>query len=146
LLRPAQPRTLPKRCAAKGISIQARSEALAGIEAAERSDHAYRDTFRAHGLTVLGRVSLDREDMAAADAAFRQVLAQAKGRPRPRAFGHLVVQALCGLARATNDDSFFLEGQRLFEARETYNFERFYGALNEDTLSDLARAAAVFGT
>jgi hypothetical protein len=124
---------------------EAEAEARAGIDAVERSDHAYRDTFRAHALTVFGRVALDGRDMAAADAAFRQVLAQAEGRPHPRAFGHFVVQAMCGLARATRDPSVLLEARRLFDTRETYNFDRFYGALNEDTLAELALATDALG-
>jgi serine/threonine protein kinase/Flp pilus assembly protein TadD len=124
---------------------EARAEALAGIDAVERSDHAYRDTFRAHALTVLGRVALDGRDMAAAEAAFRQVLAQARGRPHPRAFGHFVVQAGSGLARATRDPAVLLEATRLFDTRETYNFDRFYGALNEDTRTEIALAEDALG-
>jgi tetratricopeptide (TPR) repeat protein len=127
----------------QGRLDDARVEALAGIEAAERSDHA-RDTFRAHALTVLGRVVLDHGDAAAAEAAFRQVLAQARGRPRPRACGHFVVQALCGLARATGTPQHFIEARTLFEARDKYNFGRFYGALDEDTLLELTHTARVF--
>jgi serine/threonine-protein kinase len=129
----------------EGRLDEARRESLAGVEAAERSDHAYRDTFRAHALTVLGRVALDQRDMAAAAAAFHQVLAQARGRPRPRACGHFVVQALCGLARATGMPMYFEEAAGLFESREAYNFSPFYGALDEDTLAELALAAAALG-
>jgi len=119
----------------------ARACALEGLEAAERSDHAYRDFFRAHALIVLGRTALDQCDASAARAAFRQVLAQAQGRPRTRSCGHLVVQALAGLARADDRPELMTEARRLFDARETYNFEPFFGALDEQTLFELAMAA-----
>jgi tetratricopeptide (TPR) repeat protein len=129
----------------QGQLTNARAEALAGLEAAERSDHAYRDTFRAHALAVLGRVALDQGNRPGAEAAFRQVLAQAHGRPRPRACGHFVVQALSGLARATEDATAFLEARTLYEAGGPYNFGRFYGALDEDTVGELAQAADSVG-
>lgn len=124
---------------------EARAAAYEGLEAAEKSDHPYRDTFRAHALAVIGRVALDRADAVAAPAAFHQVLAQARGRPRPRGCGHLVVQALCGLARATGDAARLDEAQRLFESRETYNFDQFFGALDGETLLELALAADAVG-
>jgi tetratricopeptide (TPR) repeat protein len=124
---------------------EARTAAFDGLVAVERSDHAYRDTFRAHALTVIGRIALDQRDVGAAEAAFQQVLAQARGRPQPRACGHFVVQALCGLARATNERACLEEAGRLFESRDTFNFSRFYGALDADTLSELAHAADVLG-
>jgi tetratricopeptide (TPR) repeat protein len=123
----------------------ARRHALLGIEAAERSDHAYRDTFRAHALNILGRIALDQRDLSAAEAAFNQVLAQARGRPRPRGCGHFVVQALCGLARVSRSTAFFDDARTLFERQDTYNFGTFYGALNGDTLFELAVAADTLG-
>ena len=124
---------------------EARAAAFAGLEAAERSDHAYRDTFRAHALSVIGRIALDEGATPAAAAAFGQLLAQARGRPQPRACGHFVVQALCGLARATQDVDAYDEAVRLVQRRETYNFNRFFGALESDTLLELALAAAALG-
>jgi serine/threonine-protein kinase len=124
---------------------EARAAAHDGLEAAERSDHPYRDTFRAHALVVIGRVALDRGDTAPARAAFHQVLAQAHGRPRPRGCGHLVVQALCGLARATGDVARLDEAKQLFERRDTYNFDQFFGALDGETLLELALAADAVG-
>ena len=123
----------------------ARGHALEGVEAAERSDHAYRDFFRAHALSVLGRTALDQDDVSAARAAFRQVLAQAQGRPRTRSCGHLVVQALARLARADSHPELLTEALRLFDTRETYNFEPFFGALDEQTLFELAAAAHAMG-
>jgi serine/threonine protein kinase/cytochrome c-type biogenesis protein CcmH/NrfG len=120
---------------------EARAAAFAGLEAAERSDHAYRDTFRAHALTVIGRIALDQGDTAGAEAAFHQVLAQARGRPQPRACGHFVVQALSGLTRASRNPEFLHQATRLLESRETFNFAQFYGALDSDTLFELALGA-----
>ena len=124
---------------------EARTAAFAGLEAAERSDHAYRDTFRAHALSVIGRIALDEGATQAAAAAFGQLLAQARGRPHPRACGHFVVQALCGLARATQETDPYDEAVRLVHRRETYNFNRFFGALESDTLLEVALAAAALG-
>jgi serine/threonine-protein kinase len=124
---------------------EARAAAYGGLEAAEKSDHPYRDTFRAHALVVIGRVALDRRDAAQAQAAFQQVLAQARGRPRPRGCGHLVVQALCGLTRASGDAVPFAEAERLFESRDIYNFDQFFGALDGETLLELALAADAIG-
>jgi TolB-like protein/Tfp pilus assembly protein PilF len=123
----------------------ARGRALEGLEAAERSDHAYRDFFRAHALMVLGRTASDQDDVSAARAAFRQVLAQAQGRPRTRSCGHLVVQALARLAGADGRPELLTEALRLFDARDTYNFEPFFGALDEQTLFELAKAAHAMG-
>jgi tetratricopeptide (TPR) repeat protein len=124
---------------------EARGQAQAGIEAAERSDHMYRDTFRAFGLAVLGRVAVDRGDMAGAQAAFEQVLAQVRGRPRTRGCGHLVVQALSGLARASGARAPFEDALALVESPHTYSFEAFYGATLADSLLELAEAARALG-
>ena len=124
---------------------EARVSAFAGLEAAERSDHAYRDTFRAHALSVIGRIALDGGDTRAAAAAFGQLLAQARGRPQPRACGHFVVQALCGLARSTHEADPYDEAVGLMRRRETYNFSRFFGALESDTCLEVALAAAALG-
>lgn len=123
----------------------ARDHALKGLESAERSDHAYRDTFRAYALVVLGSTALDQSDLEAARAAFGQVLAQAQGRPRTRSCGQLVVRALAGLAVTNGDVRLFQEACRLYNARETYNFEPFQGALEHQSLDELARAAQALG-
>lgn len=124
---------------------EAKAAGFAGLEAAERSDHAYRDTFRAHALNVIGRTALDQRNVDAAEAAFQQVLAQARGRPQPRGCGNLVVQALCGLARATARLEHLDEAARLFQTRATFNFSGFYGALDADALLELALAAGALG-
>ena len=129
----------------QGQLTDARDWSLQGLEASERSDHAYRDFFRAHALVVLGRTALDQADVPAALAAFQQVLAQAQGRPQTRSCGQLVVQALAGLARASDRPELIGEGQRLLDAGETYNFEPFFGALHDETLFELAAAAHAMG-
>ncbi|MCA1649642.1 MAG: protein kinase [Acidobacteria bacterium] len=125
----------------QGRFDDARDRSLEGLESAERSDHAYRDFFRAHALVVLGRTALDQNDLPAARAAFRQVLAQAQGRPRTRSCGQLVVQALAGIVRSDYQPELIAEGLRLFDAQEIYNFEPFFGALDEQTLFELAASA-----
>jgi len=128
----------------EGHLEEARRRALEGIEAAEASDHPYRDTFRAYGLCVLGRIALQQRDLDAARAAYGQVIAQLHGRTRPRSCGHLMVQALAGLGRA-GDASAFERGFHLFQTRHTWNFERFNGCLPEQGLLELARAAHALG-
>jgi tetratricopeptide (TPR) repeat protein len=123
---------------------EARRRALEGVEAAEASDHPYRDTFRAYGLCVLGRVTLQQGDLDGARAAYGQVIAQLRGRTRPRSCGHLMVQALAGLGRA-GDAAAFAEGLHLFETRHTWNFTRTNGCLPEIDLFELARAAQALG-
>ncbi len=125
----------------QGRLQEGRKEALAAVETAEHSDHAYREAFRAHALLVLGRTALDADHSGAASAAFRQVLAQLRGRPRTRACGHFAVQALAGLARATAESDAYDEARRLFDARAVYNFEPFFGATDNATLAELALAA-----
>lgn len=129
----------------QGQLEDARRLAVEGLESAERSDHAYRDFFRAHALVVLGRTALDQHDLSGARAAFHQVLAQARGRPRTRSCGQLVVQALTGLARGENRVDVVAEAHRVFDARETYNFEPFFGALDEQTLFELTAASHMLG-
>ena len=45
-----------------------------------------------------------------------------------------MVQALCGLTRATGDAAPLAEAKRLFESRDTYNFDQFFGALDGETM------------
>jgi tetratricopeptide (TPR) repeat protein len=124
---------------------EARRRAAEGIEAAEASDHPYRDTFRAYGLCVLGRTALQQGDVDGARAAYGQVIAQLRGRTRPRSCGHLMVQALAGLGRVGGDAGAFAEALHLFEARHTWNFEHFNGCLPDIDLLELARAAHALG-
>ena len=122
----------------QGHLDEARAEAIEGLDSSERSDHAYRDFFRGHALVVLGRTALEQGDTAAARVAFHQVLGQASGRPRTRSCGQLVVQALAGLAVADNRPELLEEGERLLASRAQYNFEPFFGALDEQTRQEIA--------
>jgi eukaryotic-like serine/threonine-protein kinase len=124
---------------------EARARVLDGLLAVERSDHAYRDTFRAYALVVLGQTALDQGDVEAARAAFGQVLAQAQGRPRTRSCGQLVVRAMAGLAAVTSSVDLYEQAGQLYGDRETYNFEPFFGALDHQTLFELARVADLLG-
>ena len=130
---------------AEGHLDEARTRVLTGLQAVERSDHAYRDTFRAYALVVLGQTALDQRDIEAARAAFRQVLAQAQGRPRTRSCGQLVVRAKVGLATANASVEVYEQAAHLYDERSTYNFEPFFGALDHQTLFELARVAQLLG-
>jgi tetratricopeptide (TPR) repeat protein len=124
----------------EGLLEESWGRALEGIKAAEGSDHAYRDTVRAYGLCVLGRTALQRGDPVAARTAYGQVVVQLRILMNPRGSGHLIVQALAGLGRA-GDAAAFDEGLQLFEAKQGWNFEPFYGCTPDLGLLELARAA-----
>lgn len=128
----------------EGLLEESWRRALEGVEAAEASDHAYRDTFRAYGLCVLGRTALQRGDPEAARAAYGQAIAQLRRLTQPRGSGHLMVQALAGLGRA-GDASAFEEGLQLFESPHSWNFEPFFGCTPDLGLLELARAAQALG-
>ena len=130
---------------AEGNCDEARARVLTGLEAVERSDHAYRDTFRAYALVVLGQTALEQRDLDAARAAFGQVLAQAQGRPRTRSCGQLVVRATVGLAAASGSVALYEQAAHLYDQRETYNFEPFFGALDHQALFEIARVAQMLG-
>ena len=123
----------------------ARASALSGLEAAERSDGMYRDTFRAVCLGTLGRIALDRKDAAAARAAFSQMAAQIRGRPRGLGCGQLLVQALAGLAAADQSPLLLEEALRLFHDRRGYDFSLMWLCSDEVSLAALEKAAAVLG-
>jgi TolB-like protein/Tfp pilus assembly protein PilF len=126
---------------------EAREACIRGIAAAERSDHMFRDTFRAAGLLGLGRVALRQGDPAAAATAFSQAAEHLRGRDRTLAGGHLLVQALAGEAQCggASGARTMDEGQRLFESRTGHDFSWFWGGTDETDLLELARAARVVG-
>ncbi len=93
----------------------ARAACLRGLEAVERSDNMYRDTFRGVCLCALGRTALEQGDTEAAHAAFTQAVAHLRGRPRALGGGHLLVQALAGLARLDGERP-LAEGARALPA------------------------------
>ena len=128
-----------------GDPAAARARCLEGLEAVEKSDHMYRDTFRAVCLCVLGRAALDQGDVAAAQAAFAQAVAHLRGRPRALGGGHLIVQALAALSRAGREAGHFEEALRIFEGRRGFDFSYLWICSDGETLSELSRAAAALG-
>ena len=124
---------------------ESRARCLEGLEAVERTDHMYRDTFRAASLCFLGRTALDQGDVEAARAAFGQAASHVKGRRRTLAGGFLLVQALAGCARAGEGVAPFEEALRLLERREGFDFSFFWTGSDDVTLLELARAAATLG-
>ena len=81
----------------------------------------------------------------AARAAFAQAIAHLRGRPRALGGGHLLAQALAGLARAGDGPGPFEEAASLFETRRGFDFS-YLGCCSDDiTLYELARAARAAG-
>jgi hypothetical protein len=128
-----------------GELAEARQRSLAGIEAVEKSDHFYRDTFRGVFLASLGRIALQQHDVEAAPAAFNQAVLHLRGRSEARAGGHPFVQALCGLAQTDGDEGHFEEALREFRRRERFDFSMMYCCMDDLTLLELARAAKCLG-
>jgi serine/threonine protein kinase/Tfp pilus assembly protein PilF len=124
---------------------KARAACLAGLEAVERSDNMYRDTFRAVCLCALGRTGLAQGDVTAARAAFLQAAAHLKGRPRTLGGGQLLVQALAGLTRAGDGTAPLTEALELFESRRGHNFDLMWACSDDVTLFELSRAAGKAG-
>jgi TolB-like protein/Tfp pilus assembly protein PilF/predicted Ser/Thr protein kinase len=120
---------------------EARAAALRGIEAAEKSDHMYRDTLRGIGLLSLGRTALRQGDRSGARAAFDQAVDHLRGRDRTLGGGQLLVQALAGLAQATADAGSYDKARALFERRAGHDFSWLWGATDDVSLLELARAA-----
>jgi len=124
---------------------EARQSTFLGLERVERTDHAYRDSGRASGLSVLGRVALDQNDLAGALAALDQAVAQMRGRPTGIGVGHVMVQSLAGQTRAGAGPAPFEEALELFEKREGFNFSWALIGSNEISLNELALAATALG-
>jgi hypothetical protein len=123
----------------------ARRHCIAGLEAVERTDHMYRDTFRAVCLNGLGRAALDQADAAAAEAAFHQCLLHLDGRPRTLAGGALRCQALAGLAQARADATLLAEAGRAFDARLAWNWSWIWLGTEQMAARDLVRCAEALG-
>jgi len=128
-----------------GLPGEAREQFLAGLEALERTDHMYRDTWRGLFLCGLGRTALDEQDAEAARAAFTQAVLHIRGRTKARCGGHLLVQALAGLARAGGGEDSFDEAVRLFDTREEFDFRWLTGCSDDVDLWELTRAARELG-
>ncbi len=124
---------------------RARSRCLEGLATVERSDFMYRDTFRGVGLCALGRTAVAQGDVSAAVAAFAQAAAHLRGRPRSLGGGHLLVQALAGLARAGSGEAAFEEARCLWRDRTGHDFSFMWVCTDGVTLLELARAAAALG-
>jgi tetratricopeptide (TPR) repeat protein len=123
----------------------ARRRCLEGLEAVERSDSMYRDSFRGICLVALGRTALALSDGTAARAAFGQAVAHLRGRPRGLGGGHLLVQALAGLARAGEGAARLDEAEALFAGRRGHDFSALWTCTGDVSLLELARAAAAVG-
>jgi serine/threonine protein kinase/Tfp pilus assembly protein PilF len=128
-----------------GDAAGARSRCLEGLEAVEKSDHMYRDTFRAICLCVLGRAALDEGDVPAARAAFAQAIAHLRGRPRALGGGHLLVQALAGLSRAGEPGEHLNEALRLFDTQRGFDFSYLWLCSDDVTTAELKRAREAVG-
>jgi hypothetical protein len=124
---------------------EARALALAGLEAVEASDFMYRDSFRGTCLCVLGRTAIQQDDLEAARTAFDQAVQHHRGRPHALGGGHLLVQALAGLARAGGGTSPLDDALDLFERRQGFNFSYLVWCTDDVSLLELARAAHRLG-
>ena len=129
----------------QGDPAGARARCLEGLEAVEKSDHMYRDTFRGVCLCVLGRAALDQGDLPAARAAFSQAIAHLRGRPRALGGGHLLAQALAGLSRAGEGEQYFEEARRLIGDRRGFDYSYLWICSEEETRAEMSLAAAAVG-
>jgi tetratricopeptide (TPR) repeat protein len=129
----------------EGRGSEAREQFLLGLGALERTDHMYRDTWRALFLCGLGHTALDQGDRAAATAAFQQAELHLRGRPMARCSGQVMVQALAGLARADDRHEVFDEALRRFDTRSGFDFSAIWGAYDGMALWELHLAAAALG-
>lgn len=123
----------------------ARTHCLLGLDSVESSDHMYRDSLRAFCLSALGRTAIEQGNTEAARSAFGQLIGQMQGRPRALGGGHLVVQALAGLAQSGEGSASFSAARDLFAKRDSFNFQYFHGCHDDVTLLALARAADAVG-
>ncbi|HET9253057.1 MAG TPA: protein kinase [Candidatus Eisenbacteria bacterium] len=123
----------------------ARRAALQGLAAGERTDHMFRDTFRGISLVSLGRTALEQRDADAANAAFHQAVLHIRGRPRALGGGHLLTQALAGLARAGAGPWALDEAIALYENRSSCDFSWLWCCQADVTHLELARAARAVG-
>jgi len=127
----------------QGRLDEARAQCLAGIEHVERTDHMYRDTFRAICLNALGRTALDQGDTEAARTAFHQCELHLGGRPRTLGGGYLLTQAKAGLAAASGDAAPLREAQAAFATRRELDWSWIWMCDEATTQSDLQRAAGM---
>ena len=129
----------------RGDLDAARRSALEGLALSEQTDHMYRDTFRGVCLVSLGRTALRQGDIDAARAAFQQAVLLFRGRPRALGGGHMLVQALAGLAQSGSGAALLEEAMTLEESRSGFNFNWLWCCQPEISHLELARAANVLG-
>ena len=130
----------------QGRLDEARQQCMSGVEAAEKSDNMYRDTFRAIGLNVLGRTALDQGDREAARAAFLMSELHLDGRRRTLGGGPLYSQALAGRGAADGDRDAVRRARELFERRTEFDWSWFWQCEDDVTRTDLTRAEAAAGS
>jgi tetratricopeptide (TPR) repeat protein len=129
----------------QGKLTEARALAMEALSVVERTDHMYRDTFRAFALATLGRTALDQGDQASARAAFTQLCAHIEGRSRTLGGGHYLTQGLAGRAAAGEGEACFERACALFEGRAEYDWSWMWGSNDVDSLPMLERAARTLG-
>ena len=127
-----------------GRLVEARREALAGVAAAESSDHMYRDSMRVVGLVNLGAIAIEQGDSEAAAAALTQAVAHLKGRPRTLGGRHLLARALAGLARAGEGEAALAQGVAALEG-DAYDASWLWCATRAHACEALAAAADALG-
>ena len=124
---------------------EARARCLTGLESVDRTDHMYRDTYRAVCLLNLGRVAWDQGDVEGARAAFAQCSLHLDGRPRTLGGGFLGCCALAGQALASRDVEALAKGVRRLLRRDEGNWSWLFGCSRNETVRDLTRAAEAVG-
>ncbi len=127
-----------------GDHAAAHEHFIAGLERLEKTDHMYRDTWHGLFLCGLGRNALHLGDEPAAQAAFNQAVLHLRGRPA-RCGGHVLIQALCGMTRASGDAEPFEEASRRHEEREGFDFTQVWGCTEDVGLLELSKAADTLG-
>jgi hypothetical protein len=118
---------------------------MAGLEHVERTDHMYRDTFRAICLNALGRTALDQGDDEAARTAFHQCELHLGGRPRTLGGGFLRTQATAGLATAGGGDRLLQDARAALAGRRELDWSWLWLCDERTTREDLQRAEARAG-
>ena len=119
----------------------ARRFCMQGLDAVERTDHMYRDTLRGICLCSLGRTALDQGNLEAASAAFNQAIAHIRGRSSALGGGHLIAQAMAGLAQVHRDVALLTSARQLFSSRGQFSFHYFAACSDDVTLAAINQAA-----
>ena len=128
-----------------GRAREGREKSAMGLEAVERTDHMYRDTFRAVCFNALGRSALDDGDTVAASAAFTQCLMHLDGRGHTLGGGPLRTQALAGRAAAERDPALFERALASLTGSREGNASWIWLGTDAMAARDLVHAARVLG-